>query len=189
MDYQNKVWPLFSLFYSNEASGSELVFGGTESSHYTGQIHWIPLSSATYYQINIDRYKKTKQNRLITKHKTSKMPRLTVIPPFLFLLIASRSMEIPRPALVAARPSSTLVPPWLLAQPVTFPTLTPGLEPQPMNIERWAIPSHHTIHSKLSPLSERRVSRKSMLWRQNSERKIIKQDLVTCCSCEPVKYQ
>uniref|UniRef100_A0A3B4ZGL5 pepsin A n=1 Tax=Stegastes partitus TaxID=144197 RepID=A0A3B4ZGL5_9TELE len=47
--------PQFSVYLSgNEAQGSEVVFGGTDSSHYTGQITWIPLSSATYWQISMD---------------------------------------------------------------------------------------------------------------------------------------
>ncbi|KAL3066193.1 hypothetical protein OYC64_016192 [Pagothenia borchgrevinki] len=47
--------PLFSVYLSsNSAQGSEVVFGGIDSSHYTGEIAWIPLSSATYWQINMD---------------------------------------------------------------------------------------------------------------------------------------
>nr|ABX89618.1 pepsinogen [Sparus aurata] len=47
--------PMFSVYLSgNSEQGSEVVFGGTDSNHYTGQITWIPLSSATYYQISMD---------------------------------------------------------------------------------------------------------------------------------------
>ncbi|KAK5894542.1 hypothetical protein CesoFtcFv8_011225 [Champsocephalus esox] len=47
--------PLFSVYLSsNSAQGSEVVFGGIDSSHYTGQINWIPLSSDTYWQIKMD---------------------------------------------------------------------------------------------------------------------------------------
>ncbi|XP_037630086.1 pepsin A-like [Sebastes umbrosus] len=47
--------PLFSVYLSgNSEQGSELVLGGIDSSHYTGQITWIPLSSATYWQISMD---------------------------------------------------------------------------------------------------------------------------------------
>nr|ABX89619.1 pepsinogen [Diplodus sargus] len=47
--------PMFSVYLSgNSEQGSEVVFGGTDSSHYTGQITWIPLSSATYWQISMD---------------------------------------------------------------------------------------------------------------------------------------
>lgn len=46
---------LFSVYLSgNSEQGSELVLGGIDSSHYTGQITWIPLSSATYWQIKMD---------------------------------------------------------------------------------------------------------------------------------------
>nr|AWJ68100.1 pepsinogen A2 [Lateolabrax maculatus] len=46
---------LFSVYLSsNSEQGSEVVFGGVDSSHYTGQISWIPLTSATYYQIKMD---------------------------------------------------------------------------------------------------------------------------------------
>lgn len=53
---------MYFVFYSlsNSDQGSEVVFGGVDSSHYTGQITWIPLTSATYWQIQMDRLKKTK---------------------------------------------------------------------------------------------------------------------------------
>ncbi|XP_071332155.1 pepsin A-like [Trachinotus anak] len=47
--------PLFSVYLSgNSQQGSEVVFGGVDSSHYTGGITWIPLTSATYWQIKMD---------------------------------------------------------------------------------------------------------------------------------------
>ncbi|XP_028266295.1 pepsin A-like [Parambassis ranga] len=47
--------PIFSVYLSSDsAQGSEVVFGGADPSHYTGQITWIPLSSATYWQIQMD---------------------------------------------------------------------------------------------------------------------------------------
>uniref|UniRef100_A0A3B4AT23 pepsin A n=1 Tax=Periophthalmus magnuspinnatus TaxID=409849 RepID=A0A3B4AT23_9GOBI len=47
--------PLFSVYLSsNDQQGSEVIFGGVDSTHYTGSITWIPLSSATYWQINMD---------------------------------------------------------------------------------------------------------------------------------------
>ncbi|XP_056128795.1 pepsin A-like [Lampris incognitus] len=47
--------PLFSVYLSSDAQkGSEVVFGGSDSSHYTGQVTWIPLTSATYWQIKMD---------------------------------------------------------------------------------------------------------------------------------------
>ncbi|KAK9515430.1 hypothetical protein VZT92_026079 [Zoarces viviparus] len=47
--------PLFSVYLSsNSEQGSEVVFGGIDSSHYTGQITWVPLTSDTYWQIQMD---------------------------------------------------------------------------------------------------------------------------------------
>ncbi|TDH10797.1 hypothetical protein EPR50_G00077340 [Perca flavescens] len=47
--------PMFSVYLSSQSEqGSEVVFGGVDSSHYTGQITWIPLTSATYWQISMD---------------------------------------------------------------------------------------------------------------------------------------
>ncbi|XP_020785307.2 pepsin A-like [Boleophthalmus pectinirostris] len=47
--------PLFSVYLSsNDQKGSEVIFGGIDVSYYTGSIYWIPLSSATYWQINMD---------------------------------------------------------------------------------------------------------------------------------------
>ncbi|KAM3871606.1 pepsin A-like [Diretmus argenteus] len=53
---QNAVsQPLFSVYLSSNAQqGSEVAFGGIDSSHYTGQVTWIPLTSATYWQIKMD---------------------------------------------------------------------------------------------------------------------------------------
>ncbi|CDQ86683.1 unnamed protein product [Oncorhynchus mykiss] len=46
---------LFSVYLSgNSAEGSVVSFGNIESNYYTGQITWIPLSSETYWQINMD---------------------------------------------------------------------------------------------------------------------------------------
>ncbi|KAM7404628.1 hypothetical protein PAMP_011960 [Pampus punctatissimus] len=46
---------MFSVYLSgNEQQGSEVVFGGLDSSHYTGGITWIPLTSESYYQIKMD---------------------------------------------------------------------------------------------------------------------------------------
>ncbi|TKS77528.1 Pepsin A [Collichthys lucidus] len=47
--------PLFSVYLSSKGQqGSEVLFGGTDSNYYTGQINWIPLTSATYWQIKMD---------------------------------------------------------------------------------------------------------------------------------------
>ncbi|XP_068194523.1 pepsin A-like [Antennarius striatus] len=48
--------PLFSVYLSSDAQqGSEVIFGGIDGNHYTGQVTWIPLTSATYWQIKMDR--------------------------------------------------------------------------------------------------------------------------------------
>ncbi|XP_069495855.1 pepsin A-like [Ambystoma mexicanum] len=46
---------LFSVYLSaNEASGSVVIFGGYETSYYSGAMNWIPLSSQGYWQITVD---------------------------------------------------------------------------------------------------------------------------------------
>ncbi|CAL8323293.1 unnamed protein product [Merluccius merluccius] len=46
---------LFSVYLSSHnQGGSVVVFGGIEESYYTGGITWIPLTSATYWQIKMD---------------------------------------------------------------------------------------------------------------------------------------
>ncbi|XP_036435232.1 pepsin A-like [Colossoma macropomum] len=46
---------VFSVYLSsNEEEGSVVLFGEIDSSYYTGDIYWIPLSSETYYQITMD---------------------------------------------------------------------------------------------------------------------------------------
>ncbi|XP_029013051.1 pepsin A-like [Betta splendens] len=46
---------MFSVYLSsNSEQGSEVVFGGVDNTHYTGQITWIPLTSETYWQIQMD---------------------------------------------------------------------------------------------------------------------------------------
>ena len=43
-------------FYLGIADGEqgELVIGGTDPSHYTGAINWVPLKSATYWEITLE---------------------------------------------------------------------------------------------------------------------------------------
>ncbi|XP_078514910.1 pepsin A-like [Lissotriton helveticus] len=46
---------LFSVYLSpNGASGSVVIFGGYETSYYTGTLNWIPLSAETYWQITLE---------------------------------------------------------------------------------------------------------------------------------------
>jgi hypothetical protein len=45
----------FSFYLSNcRTDPGELTLGGTDSAHYTGAISWVPLTAATYWQINLD---------------------------------------------------------------------------------------------------------------------------------------
>ena len=43
-------------FYLGTSDGDkgELVIGGTDPSHYTGSINWVPLKSATYWEITLE---------------------------------------------------------------------------------------------------------------------------------------
>ncbi|KAJ8412042.1 hypothetical protein AAFF_G00143090 [Aldrovandia affinis] len=45
---------LFSVYLSSSVEGSMVTFGGLDSSYYTGDIKWIPLSLETYWQISMD---------------------------------------------------------------------------------------------------------------------------------------
>ncbi|XP_025901404.1 pepsin A-like [Nothoprocta perdicaria] len=46
---------LFSFCLSFEKNKSFVTFGGIDYSCFSGKLHWIPLSSETYWQISIDR--------------------------------------------------------------------------------------------------------------------------------------
>ncbi|XP_006899903.1 PREDICTED: pepsin A-like [Elephantulus edwardii] len=46
---------LFSVYLSSDdQSGSVVMFGGIDSSYYTGSLNWVPLSSEGYWQITVD---------------------------------------------------------------------------------------------------------------------------------------
>ncbi|KAH0621084.1 hypothetical protein JD844_022108 [Phrynosoma platyrhinos] len=46
---------LFSVYLSSdEQGGSFVMFGGIDSSYYSGNLNWVPLSSETYWQITVD---------------------------------------------------------------------------------------------------------------------------------------
>ncbi|XP_078098299.1 pepsin A-like [Mustelus asterias] len=51
--------PLFAFYITrkNGATGSEVVFGGTDPNHYTGNINWVPVSWKAYWQIRMDSVK------------------------------------------------------------------------------------------------------------------------------------
>uniref|UniRef100_A0A8D0HX35 pepsin A n=1 Tax=Sphenodon punctatus TaxID=8508 RepID=A0A8D0HX35_SPHPU len=46
---------LFSVYLSSDGqSGSFVMFGGIDSSYYSGNLNWVPLSSESYWQITLD---------------------------------------------------------------------------------------------------------------------------------------
>uniref|UniRef100_G1U0D6 Peptidase A1 domain-containing protein n=1 Tax=Oryctolagus cuniculus TaxID=9986 RepID=G1U0D6_RABIT len=46
---------LFSVYLnSDEQSGSLVMFGGIDSSYYTGSLNWVPVSYEGYWQITVD---------------------------------------------------------------------------------------------------------------------------------------
>lgn len=47
--------PPAASFHSNDQGGSVVMFGGIDSSYFTGNLNWVPLSSETYWQITVDR--------------------------------------------------------------------------------------------------------------------------------------
>jgi hypothetical protein len=53
----------FAFYLSNTANGEleasdagELVFGGTDPAHYTGDFSYVPLKAATYWEITLDQF-------------------------------------------------------------------------------------------------------------------------------------
>ena len=42
--------PMFAFYLGNQHDG-ELTFGGYDKDHFEGDLHWVPLSHATYWQI------------------------------------------------------------------------------------------------------------------------------------------
>ncbi|KAI5933060.1 pepsin A [Manis javanica] len=46
---------LFAVYLSpNDQSGSVVMFGGIDTSYYTGNLNWVPLSAEGYWQITVD---------------------------------------------------------------------------------------------------------------------------------------
>ncbi|XP_004437502.1 PREDICTED: pepsin-3-like isoform X1 [Ceratotherium simum simum] len=46
---------LFSVYLSSDdESGSVVIFGGIDSSYYTGSLHWVPVTEEGYWQITVD---------------------------------------------------------------------------------------------------------------------------------------
>jgi len=48
--------PVFGFFLGNNAEG-ELEFGGVDPKHYSGEFTYVPLSSATYWEVDLDAVK------------------------------------------------------------------------------------------------------------------------------------
>ncbi|XP_065741125.1 gastricsin [Phocoena phocoena] len=51
--------PVFSFYLSSQQGsqdGGALIFGGVDSSLYTGQIHWAPVTQELYWQIGIEEF-------------------------------------------------------------------------------------------------------------------------------------
>ena len=50
--------PLFSIYHNNANyqadQGGEIVFGGIDSSHFTGSHVYAPLTEASYWQFKVD---------------------------------------------------------------------------------------------------------------------------------------
>lgn len=46
--------PVFAFYLNSEEEGSEAIFGGIDSSKYTGDITWIPLRRKAYWEVNFD---------------------------------------------------------------------------------------------------------------------------------------
>ncbi|XP_043572468.1 pepsin A-like [Chiloscyllium plagiosum] len=51
--------PLFAFYLTRQdgQSGSEVVFGGVDPNHYTGEINWVPVTQEGYWQILVDSVK------------------------------------------------------------------------------------------------------------------------------------
>ncbi|XP_059572992.1 embryonic pepsinogen-like [Alligator mississippiensis] len=46
--------PLFSVYLSQDQTGSVVILGGIDESYCTGPIHWIPVPYQSYWQISMD---------------------------------------------------------------------------------------------------------------------------------------
>uniref|UniRef100_A0A7S4LNG7 Peptidase A1 domain-containing protein n=2 Tax=Oxyrrhis marina TaxID=2969 RepID=A0A7S4LNG7_OXYMA len=53
VDSQKLDVPVFAFYLGNNAPG-ELVIGGVDSKHYTGDFSFVPLSSETYWAVGLD---------------------------------------------------------------------------------------------------------------------------------------
>jgi saccharopepsin len=46
--------PVFAFYLSSDGEGSEIVFGGSDKSHYTGKIVNIPIRRKAYWEVDLD---------------------------------------------------------------------------------------------------------------------------------------
>merc|ERR1711920_617932 len=53
VDSEQLAEPVFA-FYLGDNQPGELVFGGVDKKHYTGDFSFVPLSSETYWQVALD---------------------------------------------------------------------------------------------------------------------------------------
>merc|ERR1711920_1006345 len=53
VDSEQLAEPVFA-FYLGDNQPGELVFGGVDQKHYTGDFSFVPLSSETYWQVALD---------------------------------------------------------------------------------------------------------------------------------------
>lgn len=51
----NEFLSLTPTFHSDDQSGSVVMFGGIDSSYYSGNLNWVPVSVEGYWQITVDR--------------------------------------------------------------------------------------------------------------------------------------
>ena len=46
--------PFFPCSDPEGGAGSELIFGGYDHSHFSGNLHWVPVTKQGYWQIALD---------------------------------------------------------------------------------------------------------------------------------------
>ena len=45
---------VFAFYLGKNSADGELTFGGYDSNHFTGDLTWVPLKSATYWEVQLD---------------------------------------------------------------------------------------------------------------------------------------